>query len=121
MKVIFPGVDFVTTLSRFKKRKKNLFSNVHALHKTLHKEVLHHSCAVDVKECTKKHDAHAEHCFAHKFNCFLMFLFSSLSQLLKLPHATHKVAMVTFSAHLWLPQFAQAKPVSGSEITLFTT
>ena len=38
------------TLSRFKKREKNLLSNVHVLHKTLHQEVLRGSRAVDIKE-----------------------------------------------------------------------
>ena len=39
------------------------------------------------KKGTKKHDACAEHYFAHKTNCFLMFSLSSSTWLLKLPHA----------------------------------
>ena len=44
---ISPGVEFLRTLSRFKKGKKNLSSYVHFLHKTSHYEVSHR-CAVIV-------------------------------------------------------------------------
>ena len=46
---ISPEVEFLRTLSRFKKRKENLSSYVHFLHKTSHYEVSHR-CTVNVKE-----------------------------------------------------------------------
>ena len=46
---ISPGVEFLRTLSGFKKGKENLSSYVHFLHKTSHYEVSHR-CAVNVKE-----------------------------------------------------------------------
>ena len=46
-----PGVEFLTALYLgSKKRMENLLSYVQVLHKTLHKEVLRHTRAVDVKE-----------------------------------------------------------------------
>ena len=50
MQGIFPGVEFLRTLSRFKKKKEKLLSNVHVLHKTLHQKVSHHTYAVNMKE-----------------------------------------------------------------------
>ena len=35
MQATFPGIEFLRTLSRFKKIKGNLLSDVHVLHKTL--------------------------------------------------------------------------------------
>ena len=63
MQATFPGVEFLRTLSRFKKRKGNSSSYVHGLHKTSHWEVSRRSRAVDVKEMyqkQKKRDALAE-------------------------------------------------------------
>ena len=45
-----PGVEFLRTLFRFKKRKGNSSSFVHVLRKTSHLEVSRHSQAVDNKE-----------------------------------------------------------------------
>ena len=50
MQGIFPGVEFLRTLSRFKKKKEKLLSNVHVLHKMLHQKVSHHTHAVNMKE-----------------------------------------------------------------------
>ena len=50
MQGIFPGVEFLRTLSRFKRKKEKLFSNVHVLHKMLHQKVSRHTHAVNMKE-----------------------------------------------------------------------
>ena len=46
----FPGVEFLRTLSRFKKRKENLSSCVDVLQKTNHIGVSPRGHSVDVKE-----------------------------------------------------------------------
>ena len=50
MQATFPGFEFLRILFRFKKRKENLSSYVHVLHKTSNWEVSRRSRAVDVKE-----------------------------------------------------------------------
>ena len=50
MQATFPGVEFLTILFRFKKRKENSLSYVHVLRKTANWEVSRRSRAVDVKE-----------------------------------------------------------------------
>ena len=58
---MFPGVEFLRTLSRFKKRKENLSLCIYVIHKTSHWEVSRRSRTVKhSKECTKKRDARAE-------------------------------------------------------------
>ena len=54
MQGIFPGVEFLRTLSRFKKKKEKLLSNVHVLHKMLHQKVSRHTHAVNMKEMNYK-------------------------------------------------------------------
>ena len=78
-----------------------------------------------LKKYTKKHDACAEHSFAHKTNyCVLMFSLLSSSWLLKLPCAwwlpltrLSWLLSALVGGSLSLPRL---KPVPGSEITLFT-
>ena len=50
MQATFPGVEFLTVLFRFKKRKENSSSYAHVYHKTANYEVSSRSRAVDVKE-----------------------------------------------------------------------
>lgn len=68
---ISPGVEFLRTLSRFKKGKENLPSYVHFLHKTSHYEVSHR-CAVNVKEIYWK-SIHMQSC------CFVSRVFPHLT------------------------------------------
>ena len=50
MQETFPGIEFLTILFKFKKRKENSSSYVYVLHKTSSKEVSRRSRAVNVKE-----------------------------------------------------------------------
>ena len=56
----FPGVDFVETAAKFRKKKKNSSSSVCVLHKTSHQEISRPGRAVTAKKCTKKCNARAE-------------------------------------------------------------
>ena len=56
----FPGVEFLETTPKFRKRKKNSSSCVKVLHKTSHQEISRPSRAVTEKKCTKKCNARSE-------------------------------------------------------------
>ena len=51
--VKFPGVEFLETASKFRKRKKDSSSCVYVLHKTYHWEISRPNRAVKAKKCTK--------------------------------------------------------------------
>ena len=75
MQVTFPVVEFLRTLSRFKKRKENSSLCVHVLQKTNHMHGFHLK-VIDQwmsKKCTKKCDS-AVFFFSHKTKCFLKLL-----------------------------------------------
>ena len=82
----FPGVKFLETTPKFKKRKKNASSCVYVLHKTSHQEISRRSRAVMAKKCTIKCNAHTELLFfLLSLVLFLTFSLPSPSSLLKLP------------------------------------
>ena len=75
-----PGVEFLRTLPSKKKRKKNLPSFIHVLHKNVALGGLtSYSCSGrqrNVQKCVM----HVQSCcFAHKTNCFLTLSLSSSS------------------------------------------
>ena len=55
-----PGVEFLLTAPKFRKRKKNSSSCVYVIHKTCHQEMSRPSRAVKANKCTKKCNARAE-------------------------------------------------------------
>ena len=70
-----PGAEFLTTISKFRERKKISSSLVYVLH----------SGATTVKKCTKKHDARAKLLFClDKLLLFWTFSLTSPSWYLKL-------------------------------------
>ena len=78
----FPGVDFLGTELKFKKRKKNSSSLVYVLLRYF----TSYGHAVTAKKCTKKRDARAKLLFCQsKPIAFLPFSLPSPSLLLKLP------------------------------------
>ena len=80
MQATFPGVEFLRTSSRFKKRKENLLSCVDVLQKTNHIRGFHLEVIPWMsKKCTKKCGTCAELFFSHKTNCFLKLLLGSSS------------------------------------------
>ena len=84
IQVTFPGVEFLRTLSRFKKRKENSSLCVHVLQKTNHMHGFHLK-VIDQwmsKKCTKKCDS-VVFFFSHKTRCFLKLL---LGHHFKLPN-----------------------------------
>ena len=55
MLAIFSGVEFLKTVSKFRKRKRKSFCCVHVFHKTGKYEAFsHRSCAVKAKKYTEK-------------------------------------------------------------------
>ena len=82
MQVTCPGVEFLRTLSRLKKRKENSSLCVHVLQKTnhiwgFHLKVIQWNCQRNVLKSVI--DGMHRAVFSHKTNCFLKLLLGSSS------------------------------------------
>ena len=80
----FPGVEFLETAPKFRKRKQNSSSCLYVLHKTPHREISRPSRAVTAEKCTKS-VMHVRVVVLLFFFFFLTFSLPSPSSLLKLP------------------------------------